>query len=100
MAAVSKTIVADKGFFIRTSAILPLFVKATGRLPGNLLYGGQWAKPLRFDRENRIKLAAKVLQSNDRSKLYEFFLAKMSFESVEETICDPLVRIRHPFAKL
>ncbi len=77
-----------------------LFVKATGRLLSHLLYGRQWAKTLGLDCENGIKLAAKVLQSDDRRELHELFLAKMPLQSIEETIRDPLFRVRHPFAKL
>src|SRR5262249_60448621 len=77
-----------------------LFVKATGRLLSDLLHRGQWAEPVGLNCENGIKLAAKVLQSDNRRELDQLFLAKMPLEAVEKTIRDPLVCVSHPFAKL
>ena len=77
-----------------------LFVKPTGRLLSHLLHGRQGTESLGLDCENGIKLAAKVLQGDDRRELHQLFLAKMPLDAIEETIRDPLVCVRHPFAKL
>ena len=57
-----------------------LFVKPTGRILSHLLHGRQRAETLGLDCENGIKLAAKVLQSDDRRKLHQLFLTKMALE--------------------
>ena len=49
------------------------------------LHRRQRAKSLRLDGEDRIELAAEVLQSNDGGELHQFFFRKMALETVEET---------------
>ena len=63
------------------------------------LHRRQGAKSLRLDGENRIELAAEVLQSDDGGELHQFFFRKMALETVEETIRDPFVRVGHSFAQ-
>ena len=75
-------------------------MKATGRFLRDLLHGRQWTEPLGLDCKNGVELAAKVLQGDDRCKLHQLFLFKISLEAVEETIRDPLICLNHPFAKL
>src|SRR5437899_7978648 len=77
-----------------------LFVEATGRILSDLPHGRQRAEPLGLDCKNGIELAPEVFQSDDRSELHQLFLGKMPLEPVEEAIGDPLVCVRHPFAKL
>src|SRR5206468_9914037 len=65
-----------------------------------LLHRRQGAKSLRLDGEDRIELAAEVLQSNDGGELHQFFFRKMALETVEEPIRNSLVRVRHSFTIL
>ena len=74
-------------------------MKTAGRRFCHLLHARQETESLGLHCENGIKLAAKVLQGDDRRQFHELFLAEMPLQSIEETIRDPLFCVRHPFAK-
>ena len=76
-----------------------LLMKSPACLFRYFLHRRQRAKSLRLDGEDRIELAAEVLQSNDGGELHQFFFRKMALETVEETIRNSLVRVRHSFAQ-
>src|SRR5919109_4627083 len=94
------TLLARYGLDIIFCRYVTSIVKATGRRLSDLLHGRQRTEPLGLDCKDRIKLATKVFQRDDRSELHQLLVRKMPLEAVEKTIGDPLVCVGHPLAKL
>src|SRR3989338_4257602 len=60
----------------------------------------QRAETVGLNAEDRIELAAEVLQGNDRRQLHQLFIRKVMLKPLEEPIRNSFTRVSHPLRQL
>src|SRR5262249_30004638 len=76
------------------------FMKPTRGGGGGFLHSRQRAEVVGLYSEDRVELAAKVLESNRRSQFYQLLVGKMFLKTIEKLIRDPFTRVGHSLGQL
>ena len=67
---------------------------------GSGFHSRQGTEIVRLYAEDRVELAAKVLEGDHRGQFHQFFVGKMFLETFEKLIRDPFACVSHALGEL